>query len=144
MDASKLNLVYLEGPPGTSLERDTTGNHDWAFVCVAPCSVQVPGASLYRVSREGAKPGVFALRAPSGTPEHVVVRPASKTLYVAGEVGVAIGLVVGLDNATTRVTQVFAGDTPPPVPAPKWKPIHSGSELRLPPVAAWPLISATF
>jgi hypothetical protein len=126
------------------------------------------------------------------------VRPASKTLYVAGEVGVAIGLVVGLvgavalfsyeagdavgnaiatdlgqpadlspplwtsalyvggvfvtlagavlmlDNATTRVTQVFAGDTPPPVPAPKWKPIHSGSELRLPPVAAWPLISATF
>jgi hypothetical protein len=84
--------VSLDAPPGVRLERDTTGNHDWGLVCVAPCSMDLPLASVYRVAGRGIRnSGPFALRAPEGVPERLVVKPASSALLTVGVVSLTAG-----------------------------------------------------
>jgi hypothetical protein len=88
--------VHLEASDGVLLQQDIANDDDWRTVCSAPCDKLLPTAFYYRVTGGGIKSSAnFALQAPRGTHETLVVDGASKAASVVGIVGMAVGIPVG-------------------------------------------------
>jgi hypothetical protein len=88
--------VHLDASEGVLLQQDTTNDDNWRTVCLAPCDKLLPTAFHYRVTGGGIKSSAdFALQAPRGTHDTLVVTGASKAASVVGIVGMAVGIPVG-------------------------------------------------
>ena len=88
--------VRLDASEGVLLQQDVTNDDHWRTVCLAPCDKLLPTAFHYRVTGGGIKPSAdFALQAPRGTHDTLVVDGASKAASVVGIVGMAVGIPVG-------------------------------------------------
>jgi hypothetical protein len=89
--------VHLDASEGVLLQQDITNDDHWRTVCVAPCDKLLPTAFHYRVTGGGIKSSAdFALQAPQGTHDTLVVDGASKAASVVGIVGMAVGIPVGV------------------------------------------------
>jgi hypothetical protein len=88
--------VHLDASEGVLLQQDITNDDHWRTVCLAPCDKLLPTAFYYRVTGGGIKSSAaFALQAPRGTHDTLVVNGASKAASVVGIVGMAVGIPVG-------------------------------------------------
>jgi hypothetical protein len=96
-------LVTLGAPNGMALER-WMGNGVWESVCSMPCSMKLPTAYFYRVVGDGFKTSsVFALKAPDGVPERLIVEGASEKWSNVGAVAIPTGLIVEMVGALGTV-----------------------------------------
>jgi hypothetical protein len=106
--------VHLDASGGVLLQQDVTNDDDWQTVCAAPCDRLLPTAFFYRVAGDDTKSSAdFALRAPRGTRETLVVDRASKSAFVWGLVGV-VGGPLTLLTGEVFVFSLLAGDGPNP------------------------------
>jgi hypothetical protein len=108
--------VHVDAPRGTLLLQQTASHADWETACAAPCDKRLPTAFRYRVGGGGVTLSAdFALSAPPGTRETLVVDRASRSLFVLGVVGMAAGgLVVtaGLYAEYTLVLGSYLAEVP--------------------------------
>jgi hypothetical protein len=106
--------VHLDASEGVVLQQDITNDDNWQTVCSAPCDRLLPTTFYYRVSGGGIKSSAdFALHAPRGTRETLVVDGASKGAFVAGLVGVVGGPIFTLVGEVF-VFSLLGGDGPNP------------------------------
>jgi hypothetical protein len=106
--------VHLDASEGVLLQQDITNDDNWKTVCTAPCDQLLPTTFYYRVTGDGIKSSAdFALRAPRGTHERVVVDAASKSAFVGGIYGVVGGPLLLL-LGEGFVFSLIGGDGPNP------------------------------
>jgi hypothetical protein len=102
--------VHLDGPDDARLEQF---KGDWVTACSAPCDIQLPVSSDYRVEGGGIRPStVFQLTGNQGDHVTVTVNAGSTGWFVLGIVITPIGGLVALVGALVGLAGSVAASSP--------------------------------
>lgn len=107
---SAMVWVHLDGPEDARLEQY---KGDWVTACSAPCDVQLPVSSDYRIEGGGIRPStVFQLTGNQGDHVTVTVNAGSTGWFVAGIVLTPIGGLVALVGGLVGLAGSIAASSP--------------------------------
>jgi hypothetical protein len=99
--------LHVEAPPEVAILGRPDENHEWKVVCHAPCDRGLRVDWQYRAGGPGIKDSASFSLASTGHGVAVAVAPASKTGFILGIVGLAVGLNVGVVGLYLMLVESF-------------------------------------